>query len=525
MIVVEQPDGSLLSTPFHVRFGKYGVFNSNEKYIDIMINGEEIKALKMKLAENGVAYFVQETEETDFPSYLASSPVPGSLVDSSMEENIRKLKKQQKKESRKDYEKKRIPGGSESVSRSPSPTPRTGKSSLFDKLNDLDRTPEADKTPEVPPTQQEIDQKAKMKLAFSSSIFSTRRYRSLPDLSKITNHMTHTESTPVFQKTHMRKMTVGSLNPRDTSSLKPLAFNSTTTRSLSSPKKSDEFKSFKVGEGTRTEPTTPVKSVTFAPSDDSDSDGSTIQKSEQSSPPVMGKKPSAVNLDMIADGALSDSEVDRTRNTETNNDTVWKWGQFPESSKQQKNEQQPAKSDSYWSWFSWGKSTVPREEGVYLTELMNKDNSKEMEKYFGKQSASSVGSSVADSGNGHSVRSPASPSALSMDSLNSDVTDVPTPTVGDVKKALEKDVTSGKDIPNGGGLKSRQKSGTSTSETSGLSDDETSIEKTKYIRSLRLSSDELKSLELQYGANEARFSITTKFQVRFFRTTQVYTFF
>lgn len=80
VIVVEQPDGSLLSTPFHVRFGKYGVFNSNEKYVDIMINNEEIKGLKMKLAENGVAYFVQETDESEVPEYLASSPPPSSPV-------------------------------------------------------------------------------------------------------------------------------------------------------------------------------------------------------------------------------------------------------------------------------------------------------------------------------------------------------------------------------------------------------------------------------------------------------------
>ena len=83
VIVVEQPDGSLLSTPFHVRFGKYGVFNSNEKYVDIMINNEEIKKIKMKLAENGVAYFVQETDATEVPEYLASSPVPGSPVPAS----------------------------------------------------------------------------------------------------------------------------------------------------------------------------------------------------------------------------------------------------------------------------------------------------------------------------------------------------------------------------------------------------------------------------------------------------------
>lgn len=31
MIVVEQPDGSYLSTPFHVRFGKWAVFNIDNK--------------------------------------------------------------------------------------------------------------------------------------------------------------------------------------------------------------------------------------------------------------------------------------------------------------------------------------------------------------------------------------------------------------------------------------------------------------------------------------------------------------
>lgn len=36
-----------------------------------------------------------------------------------------------------------------------------------------------------------------------------------------------------------------------------------------------------------------------------------------------------------------------------------------------------------------------------------------------------------------------------------------------------------------------------------------------YMLSLRISSDKLKSLGLLYGANECRFSITTKFQVRF----------
>lgn len=41
----------------------------------------------------------------------------------------------------------------------------------------------------------------------------------------------------------------------------------------------------------------------------------------------------------------------------------------------------------------------------------------------------------------------------------------------------------------------------------------TTMESPKYIRSLRLSSDKLKRLGLRKGTNEARFSITTKFQV------------
>lgn len=42
---------------------------------------------------------------------------------------------------------------------------------------------------------------------------------------------------------------------------------------------------------------------------------------------------------------------------------------------------------------------------------------------------------------------------------------------------------------------------------------ETTVQFPKYIRSLRLPSDKLKKLGLRKGANEARFSITTKFQV------------
>uniref|UniRef100_A0AAQ4PY95 phosphatidate phosphatase n=1 Tax=Gasterosteus aculeatus aculeatus TaxID=481459 RepID=A0AAQ4PY95_GASAC len=61
VIVVKQPDGSLHCSPFHVRFGKMGVLRSREKVVDMEINGEPVD-LHMKLGDNGEAFFVQETD-------------------------------------------------------------------------------------------------------------------------------------------------------------------------------------------------------------------------------------------------------------------------------------------------------------------------------------------------------------------------------------------------------------------------------------------------------------------------------
>uniref|UniRef100_A0A4W6EJ57 Lipin 1 n=1 Tax=Lates calcarifer TaxID=8187 RepID=A0A4W6EJ57_LATCA len=76
VIVVRQPDGSLQCSPFHVRFGKMGVLRSREKVVDMEINGEPVD-LHMKLGDNGEAFFVEETENDQevVPSYLATSPI------------------------------------------------------------------------------------------------------------------------------------------------------------------------------------------------------------------------------------------------------------------------------------------------------------------------------------------------------------------------------------------------------------------------------------------------------------------
>lgn len=80
VIVVEQPDGTFLCSPFHVRFGKLGVLRSREKIVDIEINGEPVD-IHMKLGESGEAFFVEECTEGELevlPHHMATSPIPSS---------------------------------------------------------------------------------------------------------------------------------------------------------------------------------------------------------------------------------------------------------------------------------------------------------------------------------------------------------------------------------------------------------------------------------------------------------------
>ncbi|CAL1262609.1 unnamed protein product [Larinioides sclopetarius] len=76
VIVVKQPDGSYVCSPFHVRFGKIGVLRSKEKIVDIEVNGVPVD-IHMKLGESGEAFFVEEVDiNNEIPAYLATSPLP-----------------------------------------------------------------------------------------------------------------------------------------------------------------------------------------------------------------------------------------------------------------------------------------------------------------------------------------------------------------------------------------------------------------------------------------------------------------
>lgn len=74
IIVIEQPDGTLHSSPWHVRFGKFQIIKPLQKKIDLYVN--DIKTdLPMKLGEGGEAFFVFETDASDLSLKMVTSPV------------------------------------------------------------------------------------------------------------------------------------------------------------------------------------------------------------------------------------------------------------------------------------------------------------------------------------------------------------------------------------------------------------------------------------------------------------------
>ncbi|OAD01282.1 hypothetical protein MUCCIDRAFT_127946, partial [Mucor lusitanicus CBS 277.49] len=80
IIVVEQEDGDLASSPFHVRFGKLSVLLPQEKKVEISVNGDKVPYL-MKVGEAGEAFFVFETDH-EVPEEFQTSPILQALAES-----------------------------------------------------------------------------------------------------------------------------------------------------------------------------------------------------------------------------------------------------------------------------------------------------------------------------------------------------------------------------------------------------------------------------------------------------------
>ncbi|KAL2419601.1 Nuclear elongation and deformation protein 1 [Exophiala dermatitidis] len=73
VIVVEQEDGSLACSPFHVRFGKFSLLRPSDKKVDFRVNGVK-QDYAMKLGDGGEAFFVFETSD-EIPEALQTSPL------------------------------------------------------------------------------------------------------------------------------------------------------------------------------------------------------------------------------------------------------------------------------------------------------------------------------------------------------------------------------------------------------------------------------------------------------------------
>eukprot|EP00505_MAST-04D_sp_SCG-Rhode-Island_P001648 Stramenopile-MAST_4_protein_1648 len=78
IIAVEDEDGLIRCTPFHVRFGRLsGVLNPKEKVVSINVNGKRV-GMKMKLGDAGEAFFVEETNVYS-GAFDATSPISSPL--------------------------------------------------------------------------------------------------------------------------------------------------------------------------------------------------------------------------------------------------------------------------------------------------------------------------------------------------------------------------------------------------------------------------------------------------------------
>jgi phosphatidate phosphatase LPIN len=73
VIVIEQEDGTLACSPFHVRFGKFSLLRPYEKKVEFTVNGQK-QNYSMKLGEGGEAFFVFETTD-QIPESLQTSPL------------------------------------------------------------------------------------------------------------------------------------------------------------------------------------------------------------------------------------------------------------------------------------------------------------------------------------------------------------------------------------------------------------------------------------------------------------------
>lgn len=84
IIIVRNKDGSMTSSPFHVRYGSLQIVKTKEKFVSILVNGTET-SLKMRLSTSGDAYFLKEPSSQK-KSKKQNKEMEEQLLDSSFED-------------------------------------------------------------------------------------------------------------------------------------------------------------------------------------------------------------------------------------------------------------------------------------------------------------------------------------------------------------------------------------------------------------------------------------------------------
>ncbi|KAF9913444.1 hypothetical protein BX616_010030 [Lobosporangium transversale] len=82
IIVVQQADGELACSPFHVRFGKLSILRPQDKAVEVRVNGEVVP-FAMKVGDAGEAFFVLETNDY-VPDEFATSPLAAPADESDL---------------------------------------------------------------------------------------------------------------------------------------------------------------------------------------------------------------------------------------------------------------------------------------------------------------------------------------------------------------------------------------------------------------------------------------------------------
>ncbi|KAI8893136.1 Lipin/Ned1/Smp2-domain-containing protein [Globomyces pollinis-pini] len=72
IVVVKQPNGDLMASPFHVRFGKLKLLRPSDKIVELSVNNNPVDIV-MKVGDQGEAFFVVEADNP--ASEYATSPI------------------------------------------------------------------------------------------------------------------------------------------------------------------------------------------------------------------------------------------------------------------------------------------------------------------------------------------------------------------------------------------------------------------------------------------------------------------